>query len=166
MDVKRFWQLVAAAREEAGADVDARVESLRQVLAEESPEELQSFQKHYDEMISRSYHWDLWAAAYMINGGCSDDGFRYFRDWLISEGEPVFERAVESAESLADVTVTNFAENELYGYVALGLFERITGGELERDFSTDFSMPAGDEWQEEDLGRRFPLLGKKYGFAD
>jgi hypothetical protein len=32
-------------------------------------------------LMDRSYRNDLWAAGYLINGGCSDDGFDYFRGW-------------------------------------------------------------------------------------
>ncbi|MFE5591185.1 DUF4240 domain-containing protein [Streptomyces sp. NPDC056549] len=36
-------------------------------------------------------------AAYMVNGGCCDDGFDYFRGWLIAQGRNVFERAVPAS---------------------------------------------------------------------
>ena len=39
-----------------------------------------------------SYRWDLWGAAYLANGGCSDDGFDYFRGWLIGQGRKVSAR--------------------------------------------------------------------------
>ena len=164
MDSDQFWQIVDAARAKAGDDIDGRVEALRVLLANEDVDNLQSFQNHYDEMIRRSYTWDLWGAAYIINGGCSDDGFRYFRDWLVSEGCVVFEKAVRSAESLAEIPAPEFAENELFGYVAMELFEKKGGGELERDFSTEIAMPEGEEWAEDDLPHRFPSLAKKYGF--
>ena len=32
------------------------------------------------------YRWDMWAAAYLIGGGCSDDGFIDFRAGLIAQG--------------------------------------------------------------------------------
>ncbi|WP_342210876.1 LysR family transcriptional regulator [Streptomyces sp. DH-12] len=50
-------------------------------------------------------HEPLWAAAYVINGGCSDDGFDYFRGWLIAQGREVFERAVARPGALADLPV-------------------------------------------------------------
>lgn len=54
--------------------------------------------------------------------------------------------------------------NVISGYVALELFEKKGGRELERDLSTEIAMPAGDEWAEDDLPHRFPSLAKKYGF--
>jgi hypothetical protein len=47
----------------------------------------------------------LWAAAYVINGGCSNDGFEYFRGWLIVQGREVFEHVVADPGTLADLPV-------------------------------------------------------------
>jgi Protein of unknown function (DUF4240) len=38
-----------------------------------------------------------------MNGSASDDGFDYFRGWLISQGRKIFEAALENPDSLADV---------------------------------------------------------------
>jgi hypothetical protein len=44
-------------------------------------------------LLAASYRTVLWAAACLINGGYSDDGFEYFRGWLIVQGRDVFERS-------------------------------------------------------------------------
>ena len=163
MDTDQFWKIVDVAKSHAGGDVEARVESLGRQLASLSLEELQAFQHQYDARNQESYRWSLWGAAYLMNGGCSDDGFRYFRDWLISEGRAVFEAALVSADSLAQLPRVELAELELFGYVALGLYEQKGGGELDRDFSTDWAMPAGQEWTEDQLPGLLPALAAKYG---
>ena len=38
----------------------------------------------------------------MINGGCGDDGFMDFRDYLVSRGRKVFDRTLADPESLLD----------------------------------------------------------------
>jgi hypothetical protein len=53
--------------------------------------------------LQRSYLAKLWAAAYLINGGCSDDGFDYFRGWLLAQGKTVFFAAIANPDSLAEV---------------------------------------------------------------
>src|SRR5512145_2855831 len=123
MDIETFWRAVDTARARAGDDTDSRVDELRGQLSGLDADELQQFQNIYDEQIRRSYRWDLWGAADVMNGGCSDDGFRYFRDWLISEGRATFEKALASPESLADLPKVEFAELESFGYVAMELFE-------------------------------------------
>jgi len=162
MNADEFWKFIDSAKEGAGADTDARPGVLLSLLSSLTAEELQSFQRHYDQQIRVAYRWDLWAAAYIINGGCSDDGFRYFRDWLISEGRPVFEAALKDPDSLAELPHVDPADLEPFGYVALELYAQKGAGELDRDFSTEGAEPAGTAWKEEDVGSLLPRLDAKY----
>ena len=41
-------------------------------------------------LVARSYDWNLWGAAYLMKGGCSDDAFDYFRGWLVAQGRRVW----------------------------------------------------------------------------
>ena len=163
MNDEEFWSIIDVAHRDAGFDAEARVGALRRALTPLDIRALQGFQNRYDEMIRRSYRWDLWGAAFLMNGGCSDDGFRYFCDRLISEGRINFERALSEPDSLADLPRQDYFELESFAYVALKLFEAQGGGELERDFSTELTMPAGDEWSEDDLPAIHPRLAAKYG---
>ncbi|MEU1251459.1 DUF4240 domain-containing protein [Micromonospora arida] len=40
--------------------------------------------------------WDVWAAAYLIGGGCSDDSFIDFRAGVIALGREWYERVLAS----------------------------------------------------------------------
>ena len=67
--------------------------------------------------MDKAYRADLWDVAYAINGGCSDDGFVYFRWWLVMQGEDILEAALENPESLAEISAaTRDLEHEGYGY--------------------------------------------------
>lgn len=82
---------------------------------------------HFDRAFAAAYQWLLWAAAYIIEGGCSDDGFMDFRYGLISRGRSVFERALADPDSLADVaddTTDGFIPNEDFGYVAQRVYQK------------------------------------------
>ncbi len=162
MQEQEFWSIVDAAHRVASADTDARVDALEQQLLPLSLSEIQGFQNRYDDMIHKSNRWDHWGAAYLMNGGCSDDGFRYFCHWLISEGRTTFERALADPESLADLPRQDYFELEAFAYVALKVFEDKGGGELERDFSIAMAMPAGEEWSEDELPTLHPTLAAKY----
>jgi hypothetical protein len=163
VDSDMFWNMIDNARTQAAGETDGRVDALRDCLADLDQDELQQFQNFYDEQIRRSHRWDLCGAASLMNGGCSDDGFRYFRDWLISEGRETFEKALASPDSLADLPRVEMAELELFGYVALELFEGKGEGELERDMSTEMSAPAGEQWEEDQLTSLLPRLSAVYG---
>ena len=162
MDDDRFWAFIGAARDAAGDDVEDRVSGLEQVLLNHHPDEVAEFRRKYDEMLARAYRWDLWGAAHVINGGCSDDGFRYFRDWLISEGEAVYEAALADADSLADVDQDEDFELESFGYVAAEVYEQMTDQPLADSHASEPAEPIGHAWEEDDLPALLPRLWKKF----
>lgn len=162
MQEEQFWSIIDAARGQAGPVPDARVDALQNLLSTLDLEAVLAFQRHYERMIARAHRWDLWGAAYLINEGCADDGFRYFCDWLISEGRQTFERALLDPDSLALLPYQELAELEMFGYVALAVYEQKCGKELPLDHTTALSLPAGDEWCEEELPGMFPRLTAKY----
>lgn len=76
MDKHTFWKLIATARTEAAPDqVAARASQLLALCPEA---EIAAAQQVLWDLLAESYRSPLWAAAYVINGGCSDDGFDYF----------------------------------------------------------------------------------------
>lgn len=63
--------------------------------------EVVAFQQLLDQYMAESDRWTIMGAAVLINAGCSDDGFDYFRGWLIGQGRAVYEAAVRDPDSLA-----------------------------------------------------------------
>jgi hypothetical protein len=163
MDDQRFWELIDAARDAAGDDVQDRVNGLEQALLVLHADEVREFQRQYEQLLERAHRWDLWGAATLMNGGCSDDGFRHFRDWLISEGEAVFEAALADPDSLAGVEQAGEFELESFGYVAAEVYEQMTDAEMPRGRSVESESPAGRAWEEDQLPALFPRLAAKYG---
>jgi len=83
MDLSELWDLIETARDEVDDpdDAEAVTAALRGILAESQPETIEEFDVALGRLMAESYRTDLWAAAYVINGGASDDGFEYFRGW-------------------------------------------------------------------------------------
>src|SRR6185436_15654596 len=162
MNTGIFWQLIAETKQASGRASDAQVAALQERLQSLPESEIVGFDGLLHEQLDRSYHRDLWAAAYIINGGCSDDGFDYFRAWLIAQGRDVFERALQDPESLAEVAEPG-AELELFMYVPIEAYEAKT----KRKFPYPSRAPhelTGDEWEEtaECLQRKYPKLFAKF----
>src|SRR5262249_35439876 len=78
-----------------------QLENLRHRLMKLSEDELHGFDRVFWELMDESYRADLWGAAYIIKGGCSDDGFDYFRAWLIMQGQQIYIQALKNPDSLA-----------------------------------------------------------------
>ncbi len=97
-----FWAIIDRARE-VDPDVSAVAEHVKADLATRTPEVIYAYLEHQGRLNEESYTWPLWGAAYIVNGGCSDDGFDYFRGWLFAQGRAAFERVVADPDSLADV---------------------------------------------------------------
>jgi hypothetical protein len=104
MPADQFWQIIwRAARSDH--DPDAHLEALRVALRELSREEVISFAAAFSRYRREAYSWDLWGGAYVVNGGCSDDGFEYFCCWLVSRGREVYESALADSDGLAQLVV-------------------------------------------------------------
>ena len=171
MDIHRFWKIIDASREKASGDAETQLAALRESLELLAPEDVAAFAEHFDTCDVIAYRWDLWAAAYILNGGCSDDAFTDFRASLICRGHDVFERAVSHPDSLADLTLDD-AENDLFfegfQYIPGEVYEAKTGRDLpprKTPFPTD---PEGSEWEDEadDLKKICPQLWQKHSWKD
>src|SRR5207302_834066 len=129
MDEATFWSLIEAAKKESGGDVEEQAGVVARKLAQYTAEEIVEFDKILDKQMASSYTRELWAACYILNGGCSDDGFDYFRGWLISQGEVVFNYALQDPQSLADIDLPedDNLEGESILYAAWTAYEERTG---------------------------------------
>ena len=146
MNDDQFWALIEE-HVEIGEVFGADVSKLEEALAALPPEEIVAFDELFSGHYTASYAWPLWNAAYLINGGCSDDGFDYFRAWLIAQGRDVFERAVADPDSLADHSAAD-VECEYLLYTAGRAHEAATGEPLPH------------------RKRRYPDLGEGWDFDD
>jgi hypothetical protein len=160
MDENGFWKIVEGSRGNA--------ERIEKELAKLAPEQIAQFQKLYYERHNRLHRWDIWGAAYVINGGCSDDGFHYFKAWLIGKGRKAYEAALSDPDSLGsfvtDADLDEGCDNESLNYAAEQAYESVTGNDsqLDRD-SNEMDVPAGEPWNEESVYDLYPKLSAKFG---
>jgi Protein of unknown function (DUF4240) len=76
VDTQRFWNLIEDARTQVAdpADSEAVAAQAATLLAAFPREQIVAAQRALSSLMAASYRNSLWAAAYVINGGCSDDG--------------------------------------------------------------------------------------------
>ena len=135
MEVEAFWELIEQARSTAHDD-EQLVERVATALLALPTEEILDFEQQLSQAKQQAYRWEVWGAAYLINGGCSDDAFQDFRAWLVAQGRDTFTRAVADPDSLAEhPAVRRMADARRDGwlgleslhYVAEEAYERRTG---------------------------------------
>ena len=162
MNTDDFWNIIDRVHAANPADMDAKCEGLRAELRKLGADDLKDFIHHFDTADARAYDWKLWGAAYVIQGGCSDDSFSDFRATLISMGRAFYERALADPDSLAD---TQFDEEyscyEGYQYVKNDVAKEIMGAIPDSNVKYP-SDPTGDSWEEEDLPALLPRLARKF----
>lgn len=165
MTIDQFWNIVEKVHRESRGDMDRKCELLEAELRALPLDEIRSFHQHFDECEDRAYAWELWAAAYIIGGGCSDDAFSDFRATLISMGRQTFERALADPQSLADMDYdADTAHYEGYQYVPTTVERELGGGQRFPRYAAHSTEPSGEPWDEDKVAELFPKLAKKYDY--
>jgi hypothetical protein len=176
MDTDDFWELIETARASVVA-VRAFHEVLADLLAARTEQEILEYQEKFDEAHQALYRWDVWAAAYLIGGGCSDDSFMDFRAGLIAQGRGWYQMAADSPDSLAGHPAVAAAAGrpwdsplfyEEVNYAASRAFERVSGDDHafwdalrvrdERDCTPADMGEDFDFNDEQEMCRRLPRL--------
>lgn len=131
LDEDRFWEVVAKSLAESNDEEEQR-DFLISEISKLSPEDMVGFRLRTDKLLYDTYTSEMWCAGYILNGGCSDDGFEYFRNWVISRGKETYYKAKENPDSLINEVSEDQDEYEFesFWYVALDAFKNKTGKEL------------------------------------
>ena len=154
----RFWSLVDSARVRGDecSSLSARVTGS---LAKLPPAAIIEFNEELTARLAESYRWDLWAVAYVVNDGASDDTFDYFRAWLLTRGRMRFESAMGDAPLAVEAAPKDERlECEDFLYVAAEAYERVTKQELPLPTIEMPDEPKGKRWTEETIEKVYPGL--------
>lgn len=115
MDKNIFWELIQTSYKEADWETDKQMQILKNKLSDYSQDEILKFGKIYEIYAKESEKSKLWAAAYVLNDGCSEDCFKSFRGWLISRGKEPYLNAILNPDSIIDLDMPyedDYYENE------------------------------------------------------
>ncbi len=157
LDEQLFWSIVEKSLENTN-NQDDQERFLVKEIEKLTPKQMIGFRLRTDKLLYDTYNSEMWCAGYIMNGGCSDDGFEYFRNWVISRGKETFYSAKDNPDSLISEFVegNDFYEFEGFWYVALTAFKNKTGKELYDYISDDFKTNEGNypnfefTWKEEE----------------
>lgn len=90
---------------------------IKEVLSQLELEEIVSFFQIYSYYHYWANRTELWNAAILINGGCSNDGFIDFRDWLILQGKEIYYKAIDDPDTLIEIAPFGEARADLGGFI-------------------------------------------------
>ena len=161
MNTDQFWNLIESART-ISSSCSGMAQRLKEYFVEMSADEIYGFQQELWQRLDESYRWDLWAVAFIIDGGCSDDGFEYFRGWLISQGRKYFEAALADPRQAAERAQPDAIYCEDILYVAGIAYKAKTGKHLTRSAGRTQKSPAGTLWEEDKVNDLYPDLAERF----
>ncbi len=170
MEHAEFWRLIEDASFKSGGECEEQAAALKSSLLLLPADEIAAFARLFREHRQAAYRWDLWGAAYLVNGGGSDDGFDYFRCWLIAQGQAFYESALADPDSLADLLPDDTEwgdanlDREDIAYAAGEAYGEKTGQKIPVN-ALDFipGAPVGVKWDEDDLDALYPKIAAKVG---
>jgi len=164
VNTEKFWEIIQLAHDKSSGDMDRKCELIKESISTLDDSEVSRFSEHFDDMMDALYSWPLWGAAYVMNGGCSDDAFSDFRSSLISRGEQEFLVALNSPDLLVDF---DFLEDtwfyEGFSYAVMEATEAKLG-ESPKRIRPHPEEPSGQAWEDdsETLSSLFPKLWVKF----
>ncbi|MFG2696417.1 DUF4240 domain-containing protein [Kitasatospora sp. NPDC048407] len=174
MDNDEFWQLIDSARAATTPAVPFE-RALVDVLAARPEAEILRFGVCFARLRDALYRRDIWAAAYLIGGGCSDDSFMDFRAGVIAEGRAWYEKVLAGPDVIAEhpaaagenrFDAEDVFFNEDVNYAASCAFERRTG---DRDaFHRAYELHLADQGIDriKEFAERNAGMGESFDFDD
>lgn len=165
LDEDVFWKIIEITKNESNGNYEQQQEELQNELRKLNPDDIILFGNRFRFFRGQANTWELWGAVYIIHGGCGDDSFNDFREWVIGQGKDFYYRTIKNPESLVEVDTNHIEEVEWegLGYVPSTVFKEMTGEEMPYPFQERHTT-TGNEWTEEtdDLKNMFPKLYVKY----
>lgn len=122
-----YWQIIDKSLKNT-SDQNSQEQYLVNEIEKLTPVEMIGFRLRTDKLLYDTYNSEMWCAGYLINGGCSDDAFEYFRNWIISRGRDTYYKAKDNPDTLIEEVTDNTDEYEFesFWYVALAAFKNKT----------------------------------------
>ncbi|PJJ80276.1 DUF4240 domain-containing protein [Mucilaginibacter auburnensis] len=176
LDEREFWKIIDYSHNAAKGNLDLQNEIIIKKLSAYEPAEIINFEVILCKKLIEANSYKVLAANTIMDGGASDDGFLYYRLWLISLGETTFKQTLKNPEYLAALIKKGVVPDfEALLYVSTEAYKNKTGKQKEDDsfprgvafaqgLNYDFGGPkiVGTEWREEDLPKLYPKLWKKF----
>jgi hypothetical protein len=165
MDEEQFWSIIQTAKDNCNGDYEQQQKELANELRKLPADAIILFGNRFRYFRGQANTWELWGAIYIIHGGCGDDSFNDFREWVIGQGKAFYYKTINDPETLVDMETSEIEDIEWegLGYIPATVFQNLTRQEMPSPYQERLDT-TGNEWAEggEDLKKMFPRLAAKY----
>ena len=162
MEEDDFWKLIDKSRSISNNVYQTQISSLKTILLTLEPGDIEKFDNTFTALLAASYDYKVWGASYVINGGCSDDCFDYFRQYLIGHGKEKFYQTIKDPESCASWIKSEEEDNwEGLQSPAMEAFKQKTGKNIPKTYQPKFELK-GKPFDEETVMKQYPKLAKMF----
>lgn len=170
MDVDTFWQLIEESHRQTD-DYQQQGVILSKMLESLDTDAILDFEDHMADRMRELYRWDLWAVADIMNGGASDDGFDYFRQWIVAQGRAFYDTVLQAPERAAEAVPVGTEDDhwrrecESMLPAARWAYENKTRQEIppsEKPLTMVGEEPYGEFLDDDEQERRYPQLWARF----
>jgi len=132
MDEELFWSLIDNSKQ-SSEDLEDFVENLTTKLKQLTSNDIIGFHLREKKLRFDSYTSELWCAGYIMNGGCSDDCFEYFRCWIIAQGKDAYYSSLKNSDWLVNLYSKDVEEYDFedFMFIASDVFKQKTKKDIE-----------------------------------
>lgn len=169
MEKATFWEIIEKSLSVPEEDQENEIQKR---LSEFSLDDIVHFEIIMRELLFEIDDYKTIAVLKIITKYVSDDSYLYFRCWLISKGQKVFNTILQQPDDLAEIVdASTFPDFENLLYVADDAYRLKTGVDeedenlprniaLDKGLDYDFAAPPtkGTDFRNEDLPQLYPKL--------
>jgi hypothetical protein len=159
-----FWNLIARSGPRGRDDKHEQSKELQRLLEDLPAKEIIAFHNHLLKVMREAYRADLWDVIYIVDGGCSDDGFDYFRSWLVLQGKETFYCVLANPRLIANYARRGFAlTDQSLGSAVLRAYEAKAGSiGIPYDGPRGPGKLKGKLLDDEGRRKKYPVLWKRF----
>jgi hypothetical protein len=162
LDEDLFWLIIENSLQDSNSLQDQE-KHLSEELENLVAEDIIGFQLRLEYYLFSLHSPEVWCSACIMNDETDPEHFFYFKNWIISQGKELFEKAIVNPDNLAYYFEEGFNDDDLYEFerfhlIAIEVFERKFGQDItdfiEKDcfnFFTESAAKPDFDWDDENL---------------
>lgn len=115
-----YWEVIGESLKNRSSSILEQHDALCRIFSRKTIEQLIGICYHGTELYRKAYTSNLWAAAYIVRGGCGDSSFHYFRCWLAIRNRDTYYSALKNPDSLiTEFSSCKKSDDILYDHIAV-----------------------------------------------